>query len=208
MNKILDIMKNMEYGEISNIKLHKYIWQNIIDVLPQTEWYKLKSLNKSFYNLIKQSCIKEDTRIEYLIKNNLLESVLYRIFMEKIDINQCLKLASLCGSLETAKLLIKNSTEQPDYDTCFEYSCLMGHIKVVQLMIRKGINNWNKGLITACQGGHMDIVILMIDNGATHWNVALQMACYKNNKQLVDLIIHKGANHCFNCGQTIDNHLS
>ena len=45
--------------------------------------------------------------------------------------------------------------------------CKCCGIDIVQLMINKGANDWNWGLIGACQEENMDIVQLMINNGAT-----------------------------------------
>ncbi len=43
-------------------------------------------------------------------------------------------------------------------------------------MILKGANNWNEGLMGACQGGHSELVELMISNGANNYDVCMYVA--------------------------------
>jgi hypothetical protein len=52
-------------------------------------------------------------------------------------------------------------------------SCSIGDMDIVQLMISKGANDWNTGLICACDGRHSDIIKLMISKGADSWNKVL-----------------------------------
>ena len=47
------------YGSVNNTMLYKNIWINILEFLPENQWYKLKRQNKSFYNLIKKLCNKK-----------------------------------------------------------------------------------------------------------------------------------------------------
>jgi hypothetical protein len=95
-------------------------------------------------------------------------------------------------------------------------------MKIVKLMIKKGANNWNGGLYSACSNGHMNIVKFMINRGANNWNAGLYAACedgsFINNDKaivskrnchikIVKLMIEKGANQCDNCFKSIQDHL-
>lgn len=196
--------KNMNYGQISNIKLYKYIWKKIINFLPEKEWYKLKCLNKTFYQLIKKSCEHHDVGMLFLIKNNLVESIICRMPLKKQNTDTYLILSCIYGCLETARVMITNGAHE--YDTCFEYACFENHIDLVELMIHKGVNNWNKGLIIACERGFINIAKLMIKKGATHWNAGLNASCQGNHTELIHLMIQAGANYCFNCHKDINDH--
>ena len=45
-------------------------------------------------------------------------------------------------------------------------ACRCGHKDAIELMIGRGADNWNWGLIGASEGGNKDIVKLMIEKGA------------------------------------------
>lgn len=45
------------------------------------------------------------------------------------------------------------------------------------LYIAKKYNEWNKGMVYACQFGRKEIAELMIQNGATHFNAGMEKAC-------------------------------
>ena len=59
------------------------------------------------------------------------------------------------------------------------YSSFKQHLKkninidnnTVQLMIYRGVNDWNWGLRLACYRGSIEIVNLMISKGAYDWNL-------------------------------------
>ena len=52
-------------------------------------------------------------------------------------------------------------------------------------MIEKGEDNWNWGMIRACEGGHIDIVKFMIEKGANNWNGGMVRACYGGHMDIV-----------------------
>ena len=56
-----------------------------------------------------------------------------------------------------------------------------GNKEIVEMMIEKGADDWNEGLIIACYEGNKEIVELMIEKGADNWNRGLRYACERGN---------------------------
>jgi ankyrin repeat protein len=111
------------------------------------------------------------------------------------------------------QILVYYLNNNTKYIDDFYYACNGGHLEIVNLMIKKGENNWNWGLRGACIGGHLEIVKLMIEKGANYWKHGLTDACkgghfdsdnarstrfaYDNARsrlEIVNLMIEKGAN--------------
>lgn len=67
-----------------------------------------------------------------------------------------------------------------------------GMMSVVELLITKGSNQFNRGLIGACNSGHRAIIDLMIKNGANDWNLGMRCACLNGHRAIVDLMIDHG----------------
>jgi hypothetical protein len=68
-------------------------------------------------------------------------------------------------------------------------------------------NAWNHCLYGACKGGHLQLAYLMIQKGADGWNFGLYYACCGGHLSLVNLMIKNGATQCYNCGESIQEHL-
>ena len=68
-----------------------------------------------------------------------------------------------------------------------------GYIDVIELLIRKGANDWNYGLYGACRGGSIEAAKLMIRRGANQWTVGFWCACCGGSLELVKLMIEMGA---------------
>lgn len=49
-------------------------------------------------------------------------------------------------------------------------ACSRGHIEIVKLLIDKGANDWDVGILTACNNGHTDIVELILNCRSTKFN--------------------------------------
>src|SRR5688572_29063942 len=86
---------------------------------------------------------------------------------------------SYIGSLDMSA---KNAAYAGFYELCMHphnpnnalgKACQGGHMAIVELMIRRGANDWNDGLWGACRYGHISIVELMIGRGANDWNYGL-----------------------------------
>jgi ankyrin repeat protein len=73
----------------------------------------------------------------------------------------------------------------------FNSACEDGNKELVELMISKGVHNWNQGLCGACLGGHLDIVELLIKKGADDWNNGLYYACKGGHIDVVELMLSK-----------------
>ncbi len=75
--------------------------------------------------------------------------------------------------------------------------CVVLVIEIIELLIKRGANDWDEGLKYACKGGHKRIVELMLEKGATNLNKGLRHL-YIDNKKIAFLLIEKGAdiNNC------------
>jgi hypothetical protein len=58
-----------------------------------------------------------------------------------------------------------------------------------QLMIDRGANNVNKGLVIAAENGHLDLMYLFVDYGAISFGPALYEATLKSHIEMVDSLI-------------------
>jgi hypothetical protein len=66
---------------------------------------------------------------------------------------------------------------------------------IVQLMIERGANDWNGGLLGSAERGHMNILLLMIDRGANDWNLGMAAASHGGHVHIVQSMIERGANN-------------
>jgi hypothetical protein len=103
-----------------------------------------------------------------------------------------LKQACLTGDVGIAAEMLSVRNEF-DLASCLNLACRGGRKEMVELVIQKGCNAWNCGLVGACRGGHMEIVELMIEKGANNWNMGLSRACQGGHMEIVLLMIEKGA---------------
>ena len=97
----------------------------------------------------------------------------------------------LTGNMEEVELLIHKGVH--DWDRGLRGACEGGHMKLAEFMICKGAIHWNYGLYGACWGGHMEIAELMIQKGANDWNLGLGGACWGGHMKIAELMIRKGA---------------
>ena len=104
------------------------------------------------------------------------------------------------GSIEEG-----GSEEEEDSDFDIDESnqgmfeaALFGHFR---LMLFRGANNYNTGLMTAALRGQLDIVLLMLLQGADDFNGAMAMAAHRGHEDIVRLMLFKGANN-YNTGLT------
>lgn len=65
--------------------------------------------------------------------------------------------------------------------------------ELIELLISKGVNNWDSGLTGAAKGGHKDLVDFFIEKGANNWSRGLFGAAEGGHRDLVDFFIEKGA---------------
>lgn len=61
------------------------------------------------------------------------------------------------------------------------------------LAIKYGADNFDRGLLNACDGGHKEIVELMVRNGASSLKEGLLYAHCKGYKEIVYLLLSKGS---------------
>ena len=87
--------------------------------------------------------------------------------------------------------IINSKLEKSWLSEALNGACRRGHKELVELMIIKGVNDWDYGLCRACRGGHKDIADLLVAKGANDWSGGLIYACMKGHKDLVELMIQR-----------------
>ena len=114
-------------------------------------------------------------------------------------------LSNACRGGHTTLVELMVSKGVNDWNDGLWGACQGGHFDLVELMISKGANDWNYGMWSACRGGHTTLVELLIAKGANDWNYGLWGACRGGHIDIVELLIDKGATRC-NCGKSIIEH--
>lgn len=110
--------------------------------------------------------------------------------------NCCLVGGCKGGNHHIIKFAVDNGAN--DWNEGMLYACENNHIKTVKLMAKYGANDWNNGLIRACEceGSTTESALYMIECGANAWNDGLSAASTKeNNMEFVKLMIEHGANN-------------
>lgn len=81
-----------------------------------------------------------------------------------------------------------------------KYACVGDDCtRLINLFISRGANDWNSGLIIACQHGNIEIVRTMLEHGATNFNEGIvQNIKYNTDSDIINLLINKGADN-FSC---------
>jgi hypothetical protein len=92
-------------------------------------------------------------------------------------------------------LLIANKATK--INKCFSFACKFGLINVVNLLINKGMNDFNLGLLIAVDSYNIDICKIMIKNGANNFNKALELHFDESEVyfDIMKLLIESGANN-------------
>jgi hypothetical protein len=65
------------------------------------------------------------------------------------------------------------------------------HMHLIELLTRKGANDWDWGLEGAAEGGHLRLVQFFIDKGANDWYWALYYAAEGGHLQIVQHLIEQ-----------------
>ena len=76
---------------------------------------------------------------------------------------------------------------------------------MIELLIKRGANNFNEVMCRACKSGRLDIVKIMIPERANHFelmihckakdlNTALHIACNNHHFHIIQLLLNNGAN--------------
>lgn len=110
------------------------------------------------------------------------------------------------GSVELISKALTTKSSIMKREKAFGYVCQGGNVDVVQLMISKGIYDYNSGLDGACRGGHIDIVKMMLEKVnkekmwgvGWQWNYAFTYACEGGNIDIVKMMIDRGAHYFYN----------
>ena len=80
-------------------------------------------------------------------------------------------------------------------------AAFFGYLDIVRLMLFRGANNYNTGLMTSASGGHLYIVLLMLQQGANNFSHSMVAAAYNGHEDIVRFMLFKGATD-YNTGLT------
>ena len=139
-----------------------------------------------FVNIYDVSQYKKYTNIEsfmsWLTEIQLHRTSRFHLF------DACIK-----GNVYLANLFDINSEEYEfSIRQGLKNACMHGHWRIVNLMIKRGANNWNDGLCGACFGGQYEIANFMISRGANNWKLALYGACTGGHWNIIYLLMNRG----------------
>lgn len=77
----------------------------------------------------------------------------------------------------------------------FFNACRYECITLINILIKKGVCDWDGGLGGACRGGRMRIAQLMIEKGAIDFDSGLYNACRSGNMAIVQMMIINKASY-------------
>ena len=171
-------------------QLLEFIDENSIICLCKTS----KKLNEICKNYIK---LEDDKRFEVILSQSIHYSK---------DINSKLleKYCQYNDVIEIRKMMKMDLY----WNVGMWGACKGGHMDIVKFMIEKGAKSWTLGLEDASRNGHIDIVELMIEKGADYKHHGLYYACRYGHLDIVKLLFEKGRPECYNCGKSLEEHLS
>lgn len=223
-------LQNVLYGacETNNIYLfEKYRYLDHCGVrvlnkcLPRA--CKSKTFNREMINyLVNKGANSWKNCLPHACKSGCLETL--KLVLENLKPgpdycwNKCLVDACMSESLEMVEFMFeKCTTDLIDTETrseCMWNACFMDNMDVINLLIKKGCNDWNHALHGACLYGHrreygayeygnIENAKVMVLNGATDLNYYLSLACSGGSAELAKFFIRSGASvndrqHSFN----------
>jgi len=110
--------------------------------------------------------------------------------------------AARSGNEELVTLILDHHICGTELSMGLKGACRRGHRNIVDLLIKRGANDWDQGLYGACRGGQLDLAYLMLRKGAKDVNLGMNGACSGGHEGLGLLMIHHGADQWdrgFNC---------
>lgn len=109
---------------------------------------------------------------------------------QKIALKWAIGYAAEGGHMDIVNLLISKGVT--DFNNVMRYAGKGGHINIVESMMKRGANDYNQTMIFAARGGHIDVVKLMISKGATHFFQAMIQAIEGEHTDVINLLKEKG----------------
>lgn len=130
-----------------------------------------------------------------------------RFFIEngKYQPNDMLYHVCVLGNIDLINLVIPKAD---DWNSGLRGACGAGNLEIVQLMVRKGATNLNRGLVVAGSDGHREVCEWLLKNGAGHLNGLVEFACMHDQYAIVRFAFSLGATHCKYCHKSKADHLS
>lgn len=146
--------------------LHLDVIPIIFDYLPQKDLINIKYTNQLLYN-----------QYEKYMK--------YNKFVYIDDLN------SLYDAYENKYYIsFNNISKDIDLNICLYYACEFGDNYIIDLLIKKGANNWNYGLFGACRGDNINIAEYMINKGANNIVDTFINTCIYGKLEVIKYLIN------------------
>lgn len=105
------------------------------------------------------------------------------------NVNDGMRIASLCGEMPIVKLAIAHGAD--NWDTCLVHACYGSHLEIAKLMLAKGATSTLHGMLQACAKGNLAIVELMMANGSVNIDRGIKIACENGHVDIVRLLMTK-----------------
>lgn len=193
--------------ESGNIEIVKYAIAKGSEVSNQCFFWAGSSGDMEIINLIASylTDLTENVDFDEIMYgaccNGRLEII--KLFIDKIDYDNtvsCISAACQNGHAEIVKYMIKinrccNSIE--DWNICADRACMIderiNNAEILELLIKKGANEFNKYMYHVCLHGLFDFAEALVKNGATDLDDGLLGACKGGHHDLARLMIHHGA---------------
>jgi hypothetical protein len=170
----------------------------ILSKLNNKQLFKIKTVNKQFYNVI--------NKIGSLIKMDYIGIIQHRLYL-KVDENDKFKewvnenndkIFSEIISYDRnfIKLLINNGANK--WNDCLLLCTKDNYIDIAELCIENGANNIKEAIIMACLLGNMDFVKTFVDSCLEGLGDYIDRACSNNYYNLVKYLLTKKSSQEFN----------
>lgn len=96
--------------------------------------------------------------------------------------------------VETYDELMYSSQCSDSPNECLRYFARRNDLKNVKVAIKKGADNWNRGMFGGIQGGHPKIIDFFLQQKESDLNMQLYDAAKKGDFDLAESLFKKGAN--------------
>jgi len=113
--------------------------------------------------------------------------------------NECLYLFAARGNIPSTKVAIRKGAN--DWDRGMTGAAYGGHLELIKFFISKGARKWHEGMYAAAEGGNLEIAKTPIERGADDFNEGMLKAAQGGNLDLVKFFIERGADD-FDRGMT------
>ncbi|GAG85778.1 unnamed protein product [marine sediment metagenome] len=160
----------------------------------ETFWkLRMKNYYPSYYHLNNQSWKDFYLKmVYYLSKLEELSGIPYisseyklYINSQKSMLNMAMNYASDSGQMDIVELMVKKGAD--NYNLAIIYAAEAGYMDIINYFIEKGANNWNGAIGGAAKGGHMNIIQFLLTKNPNNLNPGLLGAIKGGHNDILNL---------------------